>query len=152
MAKRGWPLATERDRSRHCAAPVVAGWQRPVNYTTAEAFAEEVTRPLPNPCLVRLSANEAHASSIGAAPTILSRRGSMGGRMPRMFLGENLLAYLVLALGAALAVGNLLALVRPPEQRRADTDLDRPPLARTVIMIVVGALAAVWALASLVAG
>jgi hypothetical protein len=69
-----------------------------------------------------------------------------------MFLGENLLAYLVLAMGAALAVGNLLALVRPPERPRSDTDLERPPLARTIAMIVVGVVAAGWSLASLVAG
>jgi hypothetical protein len=31
-----------------------------------------------------------------------------------MFLGEDLLAYLVLALGAAMAIGSLAALVRPP--------------------------------------
>ena len=69
-----------------------------------------------------------------------------------MFLGENLLAYLVLAMGGALAVGNILALIRPPEQRRSETDLDRPPLARTILMIVVGLIAAGWSLASLVAG
>ncbi len=69
-----------------------------------------------------------------------------------MFLGENLLAYLVLAMGAALAAGNLLALIRPPEQPRSDTDLDRPPVARTILMIVVGLVAAGWSLASLVAG
>ena len=32
-----------------------------------------------------------------------------------VFLGEDLLAWLVLAIGAALAVGNALALIRPPE-------------------------------------
>ena len=32
-----------------------------------------------------------------------------------MFLGEDLLAWLVLAIGGALCVGNVLALVRPPE-------------------------------------
>ena len=41
-----------------------------------------------------------------------------------MFLGENLLAWLVLALGGALAVGNLLAIVRPPAQAE-----DRRPAA-----------------------
>jgi hypothetical protein len=69
-----------------------------------------------------------------------------------MFLGENLLAYLVLAMGAALAGGNLLALVRPPDEPQGDDDLQRPPLARTVLMIAVGLVAAGWSLASLVAG
>ncbi len=67
-----------------------------------------------------------------------------------MFLGEDLLAYLVLALGAAMAVGNGLALVRPPADRREDGDLDRAPVVRSIVFIVVGAVAAIWALASLV--
>jgi hypothetical protein len=65
-----------------------------------------------------------------------------------VFLGEDLLAYLVLALGAALAVGNVLALVRPPEDV-PEGDLARAPVARSLVMAVVGALAAIWALASL---
>ena len=63
-----------------------------------------------------------------------------------MFLGEDLLPLLVLAFGGAMAVGMLLALVRPPEGR------ERPPVARSLTMAAVGAVAAVWAIASLVAG
>jgi hypothetical protein len=66
-----------------------------------------------------------------------------------MFLGENLLAYLVLALGGALAVGNAMALVKPPEKSRAEGDLDKAPTGRSALMIVIGALAALWAVASL---
>lgn len=69
-----------------------------------------------------------------------------------MFLGENLLVWMVLALGGALAVGTLLALLRPPESPQAEGDLERPPLARSVAMIVVGLVAAIWAIASLIAG
>ncbi|MBU6329363.1 MAG: hypothetical protein KGR18_05350 [Acidobacteria bacterium] len=66
-----------------------------------------------------------------------------------MFLGEDLLAWLVLAIGGALAVGTALALVRPP--RRPDSgDLVRPPLTRSVIMILLGTVAAIWGLASLI--
>ncbi len=68
-----------------------------------------------------------------------------------MFLGDNLLAYLILALGGALAVGNLLAIVRPPEQTR-EGELSRAPVARSVGMAVVGLIAFVWAFASLVKG
>lgn len=68
-----------------------------------------------------------------------------------MFLGDDLLPWLTLALGAALAVGTGLALVRPPEQRD-DGDLERPPLTRSLVMIGIGAAAALWGLASLVAG
>lgn len=69
-----------------------------------------------------------------------------------MFLGgRELLDLLVLAFGAALLVGNVAALVRPPDQRD-EGDLERPPIGRTLAMASVGALAALWALASLVAG
>ena len=68
-----------------------------------------------------------------------------------LLLGDNLLAYVFLALGGALAVGNGLALVRPPA-RPADGELRRAPLGRTMFMIVLGAVIAVWALASLLRG
>ncbi|MDH3707506.1 MAG: hypothetical protein OES57_15670 [Acidimicrobiia bacterium] len=64
--------------------------------------------------------------------------------------GDDLLVWLVLALGAAMVVGNAIALVRPPAQPRADDDLDRAPMARSLLFIVIGVVAAVWALASLV--
>ena len=66
-----------------------------------------------------------------------------------MFLGENLLAWLVLALGGALFVGNLLAVVKPPETARTETDLPKAPVGRSVAMALVGLVAAVWAIASL---
>jgi hypothetical protein len=68
-----------------------------------------------------------------------------------VFLGEDLLAYLVLALGGALLVGNVFALVRPPEAPE-EGDLERAPVARSVTMAVIGGIAAVWALGSLIAG
>ena len=68
-----------------------------------------------------------------------------------MIFGENLLALLVLAIGAALAFGNLMALVRPrSEEELGEDELARPPLGRSIAMIVLGLLAAIWALASLV--
>jgi hypothetical protein len=66
-----------------------------------------------------------------------------------VFLGEDLLAWLVLAIGAAMAVGSVMAIVRPPD-RPKEGDLAQAPVTRSVVMAVVGALAAVWALASLV--
>ncbi len=72
---------------------------------------------------------------------------AMVGAEP-VFLGEDLLAWLLLALGGALAVGNTLALVRPPRQTR-EGELARAPVARSVVMAVVGLVAAVWALATL---
>lgn len=69
-----------------------------------------------------------------------------------MFLGEDLLAWLVLALGGALFVGNLLAVVRPPQRTSGQNDLAKAPVARSVLMAAVGFVAAVWALGSLVSG
>lgn len=65
-----------------------------------------------------------------------------------MLLGEDLLAYLVLAIGGAMAVGSILALVRPPEVR-GEGDLERAPLARSLVFAVIGLIGALWALASL---
>jgi hypothetical protein len=66
-----------------------------------------------------------------------------------MFLGKDLLPYLVLALGGALAVGNGLALVRPPAKPKAG-ELTKAPVGRTLVMMAIGLLAAVWAVASLI--
>lgn len=68
-----------------------------------------------------------------------------------MFLGEDILAWAVLAMGAAMAVGSALALVRPPVERD-EGDLPRAPLGRSLVMIALGTVAAVWALASLLTG
>ena len=68
-----------------------------------------------------------------------------------LLLGDDLLAYLVLALGGALAVGNGLALARPPRQAKPG-ELTRAPVGRSVTMMVIGLVAAVWALASLTSG
>ena len=73
------------------------------------------------------------------------------GEETPVFLGEDLLAYLVLALGAAMAIGSIVALVRPPEAPK-EGELTRAPVSRSIVMIVVGTIAALWALASLVSG
>jgi hypothetical protein len=62
--------------------------------------------------------------------------------------GEVLLPLLVLALGAAMAVGSALALVRPRAEV-PEGELEKAPVGRSAVMIAVGTLAAVWALASL---
>ena len=65
-----------------------------------------------------------------------------------MFLGEDLLAWLVLALGGAMVAGNVVALIRPPVASAGD-DLARAPLVRTLMFATIGLVAALWALASL---
>lgn len=69
-----------------------------------------------------------------------------------MFLGENLIVYLVLALGAALAVGNIMALVKPPEKPQDEGDLQEAPKARSMGMALIGTIAALWAVVSLIKG
>lgn len=72
-----------------------------------------------------------------------------------LFLGEDLLVYLVLAFGGALFVGNIAALVRPPGPGSGDADdgaVHRAPVGRSLVMAGLGLIGAVWALASLVAG
>jgi hypothetical protein len=87
---------------------------------------------------------------------LTSTLAQQGGR-ELFLLGDDFLPWMVLALGAALVAGNLLAIVRPPrpqdatEQERArETGRAGPPLARTTAMIVLGLLAGGWGLASLV--
>ncbi len=73
-----------------------------------------------------------------------------------MFLGEDLLLWLLLALGGAMAVGNGLALIRPPEAdgRTGDRvgELARPPLWRSLLYVALGLVAAVAAAGALLAG
>lgn len=80
-----------------------------------------------------------------------------------LFLGDDFLPWIVLAFGAAMVVGNVLAIVRPPGGS-ADSGADgrkagdakssgqpaKPPLARALVMIGIGGVAAVWGLASLI--
>jgi hypothetical protein len=42
-----------------------------------------------------------------------------------MFFGKDLIVWLLLALGGAMFVGNVMALVKPPDTKRDESDLDR---------------------------
>jgi len=66
-----------------------------------------------------------------------------------MFLGEDLLGWLLLALGAAMFVGNGLAILRPPENKE-NTDLEKAPIARSLIFMLLGLVASVAALGTLI--
>jgi len=68
-----------------------------------------------------------------------------------MFLGDDLIVWLLLAMGAALFAGNLMALIRPPERRQSETDLDRAPRSRSISMALIGLLVAFAALGALIA-
>lgn len=62
----------------------------------------------------------------------------------------DLMRELILALGAALVVGNVAVLVR--ERRRSPEDLrPRPNMKIVVLNLVVGGVMAIWGLGSLIA-
>ncbi len=63
-------------------------------------------------------------------------------------LGENLVVLLMMAMGGALAVGNIWALANPRPAPDGG-DPERAPLGRSLVMIAIGLLAAIWALVSL---
>jgi len=70
---------------------------------------------------------------------------------------DEVLRELLVALGAALFVGNLMALLRrraPASPIRSEDGhaLPQAPVARTVLYLVIGLVVAVWGVASLVAG
>ncbi|MBM3805723.1 MAG: hypothetical protein FJW19_03635, partial [Actinobacteria bacterium] len=56
-----------------------------------------------------------------------------------MFLGEDILAWMVIALGGAMFAGHLAALIRPPKVRRDADDLTKAPVVRSVVMATIGA-------------
>ncbi len=64
------------------------------------------------------------------------------------FLGDDLLPFLTLAIGAALLFGTAAAFIRPPAER-AEGALERPPVGRSVVQMAIGLIATVWALATL---
>ncbi|MBX3287422.1 MAG: hypothetical protein R2746_04000 [Acidimicrobiales bacterium] len=67
------------------------------------------------------------------------------------FLGDDLIVYLVLAMGGALVAGNVAALIKPPQRAARDDDgrLERAPVVRSMIMAGIGLVAFIWALLSL---
>lgn len=68
----------------------------------------------------------------------------------QLLLGDDLLLWLMLALGGALFAGNVMALARPPQQQRSGDDLTRAPRVRSITMAAIGFVVAISALAALV--
>jgi hypothetical protein len=64
---------------------------------------------------------------------------------------DEVLRELLVAMGAALFLGNLLALVRrrAPATAEDGNTLARAPLARTVAYLLIGLVVALWGIASL---
>ena len=68
---------------------------------------------------------------------------------------DEVLRELLVAMGAALFVGNLLALLRrraPASVAEEGHPLPRAPVGRTIAFMVMGLVVALWGLASLLAG
>jgi hypothetical protein len=78
-------------------------------------------------------------------------RRAVAQEEPQLFLGEDFFAWMVLAFGAAMVVGNVVALLRPPREDDGDppTSSQRPPWGRAAVLIAIGLAAALWGLASL---
>ena len=65
---------------------------------------------------------------------------------------DEVLRELLVAMGAALFFGNLLALMRrraPAAEGEDGETLARAPLARTVVYLLIGLVVALWGIASL---
>ena len=70
-----------------------------------------------------------------------------------MLGGPDIITFLLLALGGALAVGNIAALINPDgPRRRRQGEPEAPQVGRSVVMIAVGTVICVWAIASLIGG
>ena len=65
-------------------------------------------------------------------------------------LGNDLLPWMVVALGGAMLVGNVMALVKPPPKAKPG-ELAQAPRRRTLFMAGIGLLAVIWAGASIFA-
>jgi hypothetical protein len=69
-----------------------------------------------------------------------------------LLLGDDLLPWLLFAIGSALIAANIAALIRPPlvDPRHPEKGRrDRPPLGRVVPLVLLGLIVGGWALASL---
>ncbi|MDH4278513.1 MAG: hypothetical protein OEW83_10575 [Acidimicrobiia bacterium] len=64
------------------------------------------------------------------------------------FLGEDILIWLMLAVGGALTLGTATALINPKSEVDED-ELERPPLGRSLIQIAIGLVVVIWAAVSL---
>lgn len=81
-------------------------------------------------------------------PTVV--RGHTGVVLAEgLLLGDDLLVWILLAMGGALLAGNVMALVRPPEAPRDEGDLERAPRGRSIGMALIGLVVFVAALAAL---
>lgn len=63
-------------------------------------------------------------------------------------MGEDILVWLMLAVGGALMLGTATALINPKSEVGED-ELERPPIGRSLIQIAIGLIVVIWAAVSL---
>jgi len=96
--------------------------------------------------MVWLPAVMTRAAAVAPSTTVPSASSDLFGGT------TDLLQFLVLAFAGALVVGNVLALVRPPTRQIAgdrNTPPPKPRLGRSLVMITIGMVVVIWALASI---
>lgn len=98
--------------------------------------------------LESLLAGEVGDAKSGSVRLASSTRAT---RLRDVFLGDDLLEWMVLALGGAMFAGNFAAVVRP-RPKHVDGELAQAPVIRSLAMAALGLVAAIWALASLLVG
>ena len=76
-----------------------------------------------------------------------SPTGGLLGADQQLFLGKDFFPWMMIAIGGALVVGNLLAWFRPPAAAQGK----KPPLSRAITMSVLGVVALAWGLVTIVA-
>jgi hypothetical protein len=76
---------------------------------------------------------------------------SLARTLGDVLLGDNFIVWMLLALGAAMCVGNLLAVLRPRQTEGDESDLVAAPRGRSIAFALLGAVVAVVALGALLA-
>ena len=73
--------------------------------------------------------------------------GALLGADQQLFLGKDFFPWMMIAIGGALVVGNLLAWFRPPAAAQGK----KPPLSRALTMSALGVVAFGWGLITILA-
>lgn len=80
----------------------------------------------------------------------LRTRHTVGVIAEGLLLGDDLIVWLLLALGGALLAGNVMALLKPPTRPRQEGDLEQAPRSRSILMAAIGLVVTLSALGALI--
>jgi hypothetical protein len=87
---------------------------------------------------------------VSHAVTVRATAQGLRRTLGNVVLGDQFIVWILLALGAAMCVGNLLALVRPRQTEGDEADLAVAPRGRSIAFVLLGGAVAVVALAALI--